>query len=200
MGSKLEQRKFRHDNYHQKAKQQNYPARSIYKLEELDRRFHLIKTGQRILDLGCRPGSWLLYVAKRVGPNGHVIGLDREALDIPLPDNAQMIVGDVLTIAAKTLRCDFPCFHTILSDMAPDTTGVTFADQVRSLELFERALELSLELGCPNGNFVCKLFMGEGFQDALSKTKQSYKQCKTVRPDATRKSSTEVYVVGQGRI
>lgn len=199
MGSRLRSRRRRHDEFYQRAKDERYPARSIYKLKELDERFRLLKSGQRVLDLGCRPGSWLLYAAERVGPKGAVVGLDREELDIELPAHSQVLVGDVMTITAAQLRGSLPCFHTVLSDMAPDTTGVAFTDQVRSAELFMRAIDLSIEVGCPGGHFVGKLFMGAGFDEAIAKAKAGYKRTKVVKPDATRKESKELYVVATER-
>ncbi len=200
--SRLRDRRTRHDGYYRQAKDRRYAARSVFKLEELDKRFSLLKPGRRVLDLGCRPGSWLQYACARVGDRGHVVGLDREPLEIALPPNATTLTGDVLSIDPSELRAALPgdagCFHLVLSDMAPDTSGVAFTDQVRSVELFTRALDLAVALGCPGGSFLGKLFMGEGFQETLARVRQQFKRAKTVRPKATRSSSTEVYLVGTG--
>jgi 23S rRNA (uridine2552-2'-O)-methyltransferase len=203
--SRLSDRRHRHDTFYQRAKRESYPARSIYKLEEIDQRFRLLRAGQRVLDLGCRPGSWLRYAVERVGAQGHVVGIDRQPLEIALPPNVTVVVGDVLTIEPTTLRDALPeaqrsCFHVVLSDMAPDTSGVGFADQVRSVELFSRALELADALGCPASSFVGKIFMGEGFRDAMAQVRARYEKVKTVRPDATRRSSSEVYLVATGKL
>ena len=201
--SRLRDKRTRHDRYYKRAKGENYAARSVYKLDEIDRRFKLFKRGQRVLDLGCRPGSWLQYVAEKIGPRGFVLGLDRQPLDITLPPNAGVLVGDVLKLEPADLRAALPadragCFQVVLTDMAPDTSGVAFADQVRSMELFAMALELARKVGCPGSKFVGKLFMGEGFDETLILVRRHYQKSKTVRPDATRKSSTEVYLVAQG--
>lgn len=175
----------------------------MYKLEELDRRFKLLGAAQHVLDLGCRPGSWLEHAAAVVGARGHVVGLDRSALDRPPAPNVTVVVGDVLSVDPETLRAALPQeprgFHVVLSDMAPDTTGIAFTDQTRSLELFLRALELALVLGLPGSAFVGKVFMGPGFDDALGRVKERYRRHKSVRPEATRRSSSEVYVVGLQR-
>lgn len=199
MSSKLKDRRRRHDHYFRQAKQQSFVARSVYKLEQIDQRFHLFRRGQRVLDLGCRPGSWMQYAAQAVGPSGLVVGLDRQPLDIDLGPNTRTLVGDVNEVDPQTLRGDCSCFHLVLSDMAPDTSGIAFTDKVRSVELFLRAFELSLQLGCPSGSFVAKVFMGEGFDEALSRVKQAYSRTKTFRPEATRKESSELYVVAQAR-
>lgn len=199
MPGKLNDRRQRHDPYYLRAKSESYAARSVYKLQELDERFGLLRAGQRVLDLGCRPGSWLQYASARVGPQGRIVGLDREPLPITLPSHVRLIVGDVLTIGGDALRGALPCFDLVLSDMAPDTSGVASSDQLRSAELFERALALSLELGCAQTAFVAKILMGEGFEPALASVKRAYRRTKVVRPDATRRQSTEVYVVALER-
>lgn len=199
MGSKLDDRSGRHDPYYKAAKKQQFAARSVYKLEEIDQRFKLFKKGQRVLDLGCRPGSWLQYASAKVGPKGIVVGLDRTPMDIEIADNVTTLVGDVLTISAAELRGEIPCFQLVLTDMAPDTTGFSLTDKIRSAELFTRAVEISVEVGCPNGSFVGKIFMGTGFEEALALTKKYYKKTKMIRPDATRRSSKEVYIVGRER-
>lgn len=198
--SRLNDRRRRHDVYYRRAKQESFAARSVYKLQEIDKRVRLLRAGQRVLDLGCRPGSWLQYAAERVGPSGAVVGLDRQALDIAVPSNARVIEGDVLTLDPATLTEALPedrrgCFQVILSDMAPDTSGIPFTDQVRSVELFTAALELALKLGCPSSSLCGKIFMGDGFAETVKRLKEHYEQVKTIRPEATRKSSTEVYLV-----
>lgn len=199
--SRLRDRRTRHDRFYRQAKTERYAARSVFKLVEIDRRFQLFKAGRRILDLGCRPGSWLQYASAQVGERGHVVGLDRQLLDIALPPNATVLEGDVLQMEPATLRGALPagggsCFHLVMSDMAPDTTGHAFTDQARSAELVLRALDLATELCCPRGNFLAKIFMGEGFQEVVSRMRGQFKTTKTVRPEATRSSSKEVYLLG----
>ncbi|MBK8480026.1 MAG: RlmE family RNA methyltransferase [Proteobacteria bacterium] len=199
MTGKLDDRRERHDPYYRRAKSERYAARSVYKLQELDKRFGLLRTGQRVLDLGCRPGSWLQYASTRVGPRGRIVGLDRQTLPIELPSHVRLIVGDVLTISPDLLRGERPCFELVLSDLAPDTSGIASSDQLRSAELFTRALDLSLILGCAQTAFVAKILMGEGFDAALAGVKRAYRRTKVVRPEATRRQSSEVYVVALER-
>jgi 23S rRNA (uridine2552-2'-O)-methyltransferase len=199
MGSRLRTKKRRHDAFYQRAKDERYPARSIYKLKEIDERFKLLRSGQRVLDLGCRPGSWLLYASERVGPKGLVVGIDREPLDIALPSHARVVVGDLRETSPEELAGEAGLFDVVMSDMAPDTSGVAFTDHVRCLELFDLALELSCTLGRPGGAFVGKLFMGEGFDEMVRKVKAAYKRSKTVKPEAVRKESKELYIVALER-
>ena len=199
--SRLRDRSTRHDRFYRKAKSERYAARSVFKLEEIDNRFRLLKGGRRVLDLGCRPGSWLQYASAKVGDRGFVVGLDRELLEISVPPNATSLEGDVRTMEPATLRAALPagggsCFHLVMSDMAPDTTGHSFTDQARSAELFKSALDLAQEVSCPGGSFVGKIFMGEEFQDIATRMRGQFERVKTVRPEATRSSSREVYLVG----
>ena len=199
--SRLRDRHTRHDRFYRKAKSERYAARSVFKLEEIDHRFGLLKPGRRVLDLGCRPGSWLQYASAKVGDKGHVVGLDRQLLEIAVPPNATSLEGDVLNVEPATLRAALPadggsCFHLVMSDMAPDTTGHAFTDQTRSAELVERAMDLALAVSCPKGSFLAKIFMGQGFQEVITRMRKSFKRVKTVRPEATRSSSREVYLVG----
>ncbi len=201
--SRLSDRRQRQDSFYRRAKKESYAARAVYKLQEIDQRFRLLKPGQRVLDLGCRPGSWLQYAADRVGPKGHVVGVDRQPLDIAAPPRCTVVVADVLQMEPSLIWNALPdqerrCFQVILSDMAPDTSGIPFTDQVRSVELFQRALEIALQLGCPSSSFVGKVFMGEGFAEIIARLRKHFERTKTVRPAATRKSSTEMYLVAQG--
>src|SRR5262249_6612788 len=129
--SKLGDREHRHDRFYQRAKKQSFAARSAFKLEEIDRKFRLFKAGARGLDLGCRPGSWLQYAAKHVGGRGALVGLDRTPLDVQIP-GARVVVGDVFAVAPAELLGPLERFDVVLSDMAPDTTGVRSLDQARS--------------------------------------------------------------------
>jgi len=196
--SKLGERRHRHDAFHQRAKKEGFAARAVYKLQEIDERHHLFAPGQRVLDLGCRPGSWLQYAAGKVGPKGALVGLDRQALDVKIP-NARILVGDVLQIAPEELRGDLAAFDVVLSDMAPDTSGVRQLDQARSETLFERALELAEALSAPGGHFVGKLFMGPAFQELVGRCRKGWEKAATMKPKSSRAESIEQYVVALRR-
>jgi 23S rRNA (uridine2552-2'-O)-methyltransferase len=194
----LKDRSHRHDVFHKKAKAAGFAARSVFKLEELDKRFHLLKPGARVVDLGCRPGSWLQYAAKVCGPKAALVGLDRTALDIQIA-GVRNLVGDVFEVKPETLLGDLAAFDVVLSDMAPDTSGIRSMDQARSEGLFERALEIAETTLAPGGNFVGKLFQGPDWQRLLKRVRAGFSEVKTVKPSGSRKESIEQYVVALDR-
>jgi 23S rRNA (uridine2552-2'-O)-methyltransferase len=192
------------DRFTTAAKSAGYPARSVFKLEEIDRRVRLLRPGQKVLDLGAAPGSWTLYAAQRVGRGGHVLAADLKMLEIELPENVTFVQGDALI--EEGTHGDLPGaisahapYDVVLSDMAPNTSGNRFADQARSFELFMRALAVakgSLRMG---GSFVGKIFMGEDLPEARKALRRSFAEEKLIRPEGTRSVSYEIFVVGLGR-
>ncbi len=129
MSKKLSDRRARRDHFHRSARTQGFRARSVFKLEEIDRKLGLIPKAARVLDLGCAPGSWLQYCRSRVGVKGQLVGIDRHPLEEPLPD-VRFIVGDVHEVDPAQLLGELEAFDIVLSDMAPDTSGVRRVDQV----------------------------------------------------------------------
>lgn len=195
--AKLEDRRARRDHFHQRAQKEGFRARAVWKLEELDRQFHVLAPGNRVLDLGCAPGSWLQYARTRVGPDAPMVGLDRAPLVAAIP-GARIVVGDVHTITPAELLGTLPAFDVVLSDMAPDTTGIRNVDQARSEALFERALELAIAMLAPGGNFVGKLFQGPDFKRLVEACRARFGQVKTAKPASSRSFSIEQYVVARG--
>jgi 23S rRNA (uridine2552-2'-O)-methyltransferase len=193
----LDDRSTRHDRFHQKAKKEGFLARAVYKLEEIDEKLDLFAPGQRVLDLGCAPGSWLQYARSRVGDRGQLVSLDRGALRTDVA-GARILVGDVMAIEPKVLLGDLPAFDVVLSDMAPDTSGIRSLDQARSEALFERALELAIALLAPTGNFVGKLFQGPDFKKLTEQVRARFATMKTAKPASSRQISIEQYVIGKG--
>jgi 23S rRNA (uridine2552-2'-O)-methyltransferase len=169
----------------------------VFKLEEIDTRFSIFKPGARVLDLGCAPGSWLQYARGKIGDTAPMVGLDRTAIRATIP-GARIEVGDVMTIDPAQLRGDLPAFDVVLSDMAPDTTGIRHLDQARSEALFERAFELATLLLAPGGNFVGKLFQGPDFKKLIEAVRGRFSMMKTAKPASSRQISIEQYVVGKG--
>jgi len=195
--SKLDDRSARRDRFHQKAKKQGFLARAVFKLEELDQQFKLFRPGQRVLDLGCAPGSWLQYARSKVGDKGVLVGLDRGPLRGDVA-GARIVVGDVLTLDVAQLLGDLPAFDVVLSDMAPDTSGIRHLDQARSEALFERALEIATLVLAPGGNFVGKLFQGPDFKKLIDAVRAHFEVGKTAKPASSRQISIEQYVIGKG--
>jgi 23S rRNA (uridine2552-2'-O)-methyltransferase len=196
MGS-LRDRRRRHDVFFRKARESGYAARSVFKLEDLDRRFRLLHPGDRVLDLGCRPGSWLKYVCQMVGPHGRAVGLDRKPLDSPV-SGARLIVGDVFTVTDEELLGPDRAFDLVLSDMAPDTTGIRATDQARSVALVAEAQRRAERLLAPGGGFVAKIFQGPDVAAVRKQLQAHFSEVHLVKPEASRAASTELYLVAEG--
>ncbi|MCI5120546.1 MAG: RlmE family RNA methyltransferase [Candidatus Electrothrix sp. AUS4] len=190
------------DFYFHKAKKDNYPARSVYKLEEAQRKYKFLKKKQRVLDLGCHPGSWSLYAAREVGSQGAVVGVDLQYTDIPTQkDHAEIhwLCYDVYTDELITeLRKLWPGFHALISDMAPRTTGNQFSDHQHSLRLCRRALEIAGLMLHDNGSFYCKVFQGGDFPEFQQECKERFATIKVVKPQSSRNESREVFLLGRG--
>lgn len=184
-----------------KARVEGYPARSIYKLKEINEKYNLFKKGDSILDLGCSPGSWLIYCAKEVGPKGKVVGIDLEEIKIALPANVIFIKKDIMSLLPPELffgRNSRHKYQTVLSDLAPATSGIKFADADKSLELGQRAFEIAQMVLAHNGNFVCKVFEGESSDDFFKTIAKNFEFSKRFRPKAVIKNSKEFYIIGKG--
>lgn len=186
------------DSFTREARLAGYPARSVFKLDEIDRRIRLLKPGMHVLDLGAAPGSWSLYVTQKVGPSGRLFAIDLDPLNIPLPPNATAIVGDALALDNEVLAEHAP-YDVVLSDMAPRTTGNRLGDQTRSFELFMRALAVAEKLLKPGGAFVGKIFMGEDLPKAKAEVKRLFTEERGIRPEGTRATSYEMFIIGLGK-
>jgi len=188
----------RQDHFARRAHALGYPARSVFKLEEIDRRVGLLRKGQRVLDLGCAPGSWVRFVADRVGPSGRVVGVDLKPVEVALPAQVRTLVLDVCA-EDPPLELDGKRFDVVLSDMAPSTEGVRFADQYRSFELYGRALDVARRALAPGGSFVGKIFQGAELERAKADTQAAFEKVRIIKPEGTRTESYELYLVGLGR-
>ena len=187
------------DRFWQKAKKQGLRARSAFKLDEIQRRFHVLRPGGRVLDLGAAPGGWCQIAAKEVGPKGYVLGVDLEPIQ-SLPPPARTCVADAFSPGLlERLRGEGRApYDAVLSDLAPKTSGVHSADEARSLDLAGRALALALSVLKPSGAFVVKVFMGGDFETFLKQCRQAFEQVRIVRPEASvARGSREVYLVCQ---
>ncbi len=188
------------DHYSRKAKKERFPARSVYKLKEIQNKHRLIKKGDKVLDLGCAPGSWLLYSAQLTGAGGVVVGIDLKEVPVKIPDHARVIQGDILSVDSEPIIELGRGFNVVLSDMAPSTTGNKHVDNARSYNLCQAALSISRDVLLPGGSFVCKIFQGEDFNEFSDSTKKLFKSCRIFKPLSSKKASREIYIIGLGKI
>jgi 23S rRNA (uridine2552-2'-O)-methyltransferase len=195
--SRLRDPHHRHDAFFRKARGAGFAARSVYKLEEIDRRVRLLRGGDRVLDLGCRPGSWMQYARQAVGPHGAVVGIDRDPLPQPIP-GTRVLVGDVFAVTDAELLGDLNAFDVVLSDMAPNTTGVRSTDQARSAALVEEALSRAERLLAPSGAFVAKIFHGPDLEAIRKRLSARFAEVRTVKPEGSRAQSIEIYLAAKG--
>jgi len=183
------------DHYTRRARKEKFPARSVYKLQEIQRKFRLIRRGHRVLDLGCAPGSWLLYTAGLVGAAGQVVGVDLQPIAVELPDTVTVTTADVSELNERRLT-DLGRFNVVLSDMAPATTGNRAVDAARSHALCETALWIAQQVLKPGGSFVCKIFQGSEFSVFNQAVKASFDQSRIFKPRSSRKTSKEIFIIG----
>ena len=188
------------DHYSEQAKKEQYPARSVFKLKEAQKKFRLIKKGDRVLDLGCSPGSWLLYAAELTGKRGRVLGIDLKTIRIKIPPQAETLAADILTIDRAwidkhELR---DRFNVVLSDMAPATTGNKALDATRSFQLCQAALSIVEMVLKPGGSFICKIFQGQEFKEFSDTVRSRFKHHKIFKPRSSRKGSKDIFILGMG--
>jgi 23S rRNA (uridine2552-2'-O)-methyltransferase len=187
------------DHYSRQAKKERYPARSVYKLKEIQQKHHLIQQGDKVLDLGCSPGSWLLYAATLAGSAGQVVGVDLKPVSVALPPHVTVHTADVFSWDAVLLQRLGNDFNAVISDMAPAITGIKAVDAVRSFDLCQTALSIATDCLLPGGSFLCKLFQGEDFKRFTDGVKGVFHKQKVFKPKSSRKGSRELYIIGMGR-
>ena len=187
------------DQYVQRSRKEGYRSRASYKLLELDKKDRLFRPGMIVVDLGSAPGGWTQVAAEQVGHNGRVIASDILPMDAVA--GAEFIQGDftdekVLEEILSALGGEQA--DLVISDMAPNMSGMKAVDQPRAMYLVELALEMSLQVLKPGGGFVAKVFQGEGFDALLTELRKSFTKVVSRKPDASRARSREVYLVGKG--
>ena len=188
----------RRDYYYRKAKQLDYRSRASFKLMQLDERFSLFKEGMTVVDLGAAPGGWLQVAAERVGPRGRVIGVDLQPIE-PL-EGVRTIKGDVRRkeVREELLSLTGGRVDMVMSDMSPNISGSYSMDHARSIELCEIALAFALETLSPGGSLVFKMFEGDMSRDLVAEVQRHFATVKRYSPQASRASSSEIYVVAKG--
>lgn len=186
------------DPYVKQARAAGYRARAAYKLLELHEKDRLLRPGMKVVDLGAAPGSWSQVAAEIVGDSGRVVALDLLPMDA-LP-GVEIIEGDFreseVLEQLETVVGDR--VDLVLSDMAPNLSGIPVADQARSMHLAELALDFARQWLGPNGRFVVKLFQGEGFDEFVRDARATFKTVRIRKPKSSRRESREVYLVGDG--
>ncbi|UCF93998.1 MAG: RlmE family RNA methyltransferase [Desulfobacterales bacterium] len=187
------------DHYARRARQERYPARSVYKLQEIQKKYSLIKKGDKVLDLGCSPGSWMLYAARLTGPAGQVVGIDLKPVTVALPPHVRIHRADILTLEDEALAAVGQDFNVVLSDLAPATTGNKALDAVRSFHLGRAALSIAQKGLTTGGFFVCKIFQGQNFEEFIGLVRLSFAKYKLFKPQSSRKASKEIYIIGFGK-
>ena len=190
----------RKDAQYRRAKAEGFRARSAYKLAELDKRYQLLRTGDRVIDLGAWPGAWCQVAAERVGPRGHVVGVDLVALDALPARNVEVIVGDVRessTVTEIVSRLG-GLADVVLSDVAPKLTGVRAVDEAHCAELVSAVIDALPRLLRRGGRAVLKVFMDAAYREHLAKLESCFAEVKATRPEASRRSSAELYLLGRG--
>ncbi|MFH2139302.1 MAG: 23S rRNA (uridine(2552)-2'-O)-methyltransferase RlmE [Pseudomonadota bacterium] len=199
--SKQWMREHVNDPYVQMAQKDGYRARAAYKLLELDERDNLIKPGMVVVDLGAAPGSWCQVVAKKMGEHGRIIALDLLPL-APLP-RVEFIQGDFReesVLAQLEERLGGRPIGLVISDMAPNISGVVMADQARAMYLAELALDFAVTHLAPGGSFVAKVFQGAGFEEYMKSMRNHFTKVVARKPKASRDRSNEQYLVGLGKV
>lgn len=199
--SKQWMREHVNDPFVQLAQKEGYRSRAAYKLLEIDEKDHLLKPGMVVVDLGATPGGWSQVAAKKVGRGGKVVGLDLLPLD-PIA-GVDFIQGDFREESVLRQLEDLlqgRPVGLVISDMAPNISGVATMDQARAMYLAELAMEFALEHLTPEGSFLVKVFQGAGFEDYLKQMRSSFARVATRKPKASRDRSSEVYLLASGKL
>ena len=186
------------DHYFHKAKKDGYAARSVYKIEEIDKKYRIIRTGNKVLDLGCSPGSWLQYASIKVGNSGHVLGIDLQPVKISLPSHVKVIQADIFEVTDEELKIKGGQADVILSDMAPKTSGIRTTDVHRSFELNKKVLYLANDILCTEGSLLVKAFQGNLLDELSYEFRKMFAQVKLCKPKSSRPESVEIFILGTG--
>lgn len=195
--SKQWMREHVNDPFVQLAQKEGYRSRAAYKLMEIDERDHLLKPGMVVVDLGATPGGWSQVAARKLGGNGKVIALDLLPLH-PLA-GVEFIQGDFRedeVLAELEARLEGKKIGLVISDMAPNISGIGIADQARAMHLAELALDFAAQHLQPGGAFLVKVFQGAGFAEYFKLMKQHFGKVLTRKPKASRDRSSELYLLG----
>jgi 23S rRNA (uridine2552-2'-O)-methyltransferase len=186
--------------YYKKAKAENYRSRATYKLAQTIQKYHFIKFGDVVVDLGAAPGGWIQAARKVAGKKGFVLGVDLKPIAPFEQPYIRTIVLDMIESEAVNEILSFlpTKADVVLSDMSPNISGVWEVDQARQIDLATKALEVTKQILCPNGNFFTKVFEGDLFKEYLARVKQQFEEVKLIKPKASRAKSSEMYILALG--
>jgi 23S rRNA (uridine2552-2'-O)-methyltransferase len=186
------------DKYYRKARALGLPSRAAFKIEELIARGDLLRTGGRVVDLGCAPGGWLKILARAVGPEGLVVGVDLAEVKSP-PPGVVTIAGDILdtAVSERVAAALGGKANLVTSDLAPKLTGIAVRDEARSHELVETALEFATHALAPGGAMIAKIFMSGDFNAIVEKFREHFAKVEVKRTKASRPGSAELYVIAR---
>ena len=186
------------DSYTQRAHKEGYPARSVYKLEEINATQRLIKPGDSVLDVGAAPGSWTLYTHRElIKGKGKIVSVDLNPLALdPIPPTVIEFTGDAFSKEIRAKLVEEGPYDAIISDAAPMTTGNRIVDTTRSEYLAEQVVFLAEEQLKTHGNMVIKIFQGGGEQEILKKMRTIFQKAKAFKPKASRDDSVEIFLIG----
>jgi len=188
------------DYWSKKAFSEGYPARSVYKLKEMDEKFGLLRKSTRVLDLGAAPGSWTTFVLRALNGGGHITAIDLSPLSKDVKgDNLSFFQGDLYSPAIREAAQKLGPYNLVICDAAPATTGNRTVDTARSSGLVELAIFYAEQMLLPGGNFVVKIFQGGDQQAFLKKLRELFTTAKGFKPEACRTESFETYLIGLGK-
>lgn len=186
------------DYYYRKAKEEKYRSRAAYKLFQAVEKYHFIREGDVVVDLGAAPGGWTQAARKIVGPKGFVLGVDLKPIK-PFPErNVKTVIGDITE--NETVRQILEILprkaDVVVSDVSPNISGVWELDHARQIDLAQKALEIALQTLKPGGNFFVKVFQGDMLEDFVSAVRKHFMDVKIIKPKASRAKSSELFVLG----
>ena len=188
------------DYYYQKAKEEKYRSRASYKLSQANNKYHFIKYGDVVLDLGAAPGGWIQVAKKIIGNKGFILGVDLRDIESFPQDYIRTIIGDITE--AETCQQISELLprkaDVIISDASPNISGIWEVDHARQIDLAQRALEIASEILRPSGNFFVKVFQGDMLDDFVQKVKKHFDVVKVIKPQASRAKSSEMFILAMG--
>lgn len=187
------------DFFYKQAKEKGVVARSYYKLEDVDQKYKLVKKGTRMIDIGAAPGSWIQYAQEKIGDDGFIFAVDLNPLNISTLPTVEFQQKNIFDLQPEQIRQTYGFFDLVVSDVAPRTMGHQIVDHTRSYELCVHVLSIANEVLKQNSKLLCKMYQGEQTKVFVNLVKKTFKEVKIIKPDASRKESWEIYILGMGK-